>query len=109
MDYSQLIKYKMTLIKRTRKRLKILHYIKTDKHEYFVYNTETNKEDSVNIEIEKSGSGREIILESEIMEDSFGAMPGDSFNRLVNNSLGMLRKYLAGRGEEIIIDSKMSK
>lgn len=88
-----------------RERLQLLHYIKTDNAEYFVYNTQTVKRDPVNIEIERVKNDlKRIILEEEIYEDSLGGLCGNSFSHLVHDSLYHLREYIKENNEFIIED-----
>lgn len=69
-----------------------------------MYNTETLPGvDWVNIEIERNESGiKQIILEKEIFEDSFGAMAGSSFYSLAIDAKNHLNNYIKQKGEFII-------
>lgn len=91
-----------------RERLKLMFYIKTDKSEYMVYNTQTIKQDCANIQIEQNKS--KIILEKEIFDESIAGMCGDSFYTLVCRALDALCKYINERKEIIIqsVDCKTS-
>lgn len=109
--YRDLQIQKIVSRKKDRERLKVIHFIKTNEAEYLVYNTQTLQGiDCVNIEIERvTVTGKkDIILEYEIFEDSFGAMGGDSFHSLVIDALNHLRGYIKERGE-LIIEDKLIK
>jgi hypothetical protein len=98
---------KLVKKKKERERLKLIHYIKTDYAEYFVYNTQTLQGvDCVNIEIERLDpyGKKELILQKEIFEDSFGGMCGDSFHSLVIDALWRLNEYIKEKREFIIED-----
>lgn len=84
-----------------RERLKVLYKIETDQSIYTAYNTQTIEDyDCVNIEIERFHKGKsEIILESELFEDSWGVMGGDSFNRIVIDSKQHLINYINNKNE----------
>lgn len=91
-----------------RERLSIMHVFLTDKATYIIYNTQTKLgKDCVNIEVERVGYKREIILEDEIFEDSWGAMGGDAFTSLVIDALNHLRKYIEQRHEKILTDARV--
>lgn len=94
-----------------RERLKVLYVIVTDKATYTAYNTQTTTYDAVNIEIEEENENRSffkwymtkrIILEKKLFEDSWGALCGDSFSRLVHNSIDFLEEYIKDKNEIII-------
>lgn len=91
-----------------RERLRLIHFFKTNKAEYFVYNTQTLQGiDCVNIEIERKSSKTEIILEDKISDDSYGGMCGDSFHSLVIDALNHVRDYVREHKEFIIEDKKI--
>lgn len=90
-----------------RERLTVLYGIETDKATYLVYNTQTTHYDAVNIEIEECRNQKfKIILEKEIFDDSWGALGGESFGRLVHNSKRHLKEYIQTRNESIIKETK---
>ncbi len=92
---------------KVRERLKLLYWIETDQAKYFCYNTQTIKQDWVNIEIEEQRNNKsKIILEDKIFEDSWGTMGGQAFSSLVIDSRGHLFDYIKERNEFIIKDSE---
>jgi len=89
--------------KHKREHLKELYQIKTDKATYIAYNTQTIKNDWVNIEIEENRNGKtKIILQNEIFDDSWGTMGGDSFLSLVIDSRNHLLNYIKNKQENIL-------
>jgi hypothetical protein len=97
----------LTRKRRERERLKLLHYIKTDYAEYYVYETQTLQGvDCVNIEIERVDpyGKKELILQKEIFEESWGAMGGVAFSSLVIDAIGKLKDLIKDKKEFIIED-----
>lgn len=94
-----------------RERLALLHYIKTDYTEYYVYETQTLPGvDCVNIEIEASNRGRrQLILQQAIFEDSWGAMGGVAFSGLIIDAVNHLYSFIEVHGERIVEDKMLVK
>jgi uncharacterized protein YktB (UPF0637 family) len=109
-ESKQLLQHGIKVKRIVRERLSVIHFIKTDYAEYFVYNTQTIKEDWVNIEIERvdfSGK-KELVCEQQIFDESFGAMGGDSFTTLVMRALADLKDLIKEKREYIIEDKKIN-
>ncbi|MEK6829105.1 MAG: hypothetical protein AABY15_03180 [Nanoarchaeota archaeon] len=86
------------------KKLSLLHYIKSDKSEYYIYNIECLEGTNVSVWIERDGRS---ILQPEIFDESWGTMGGDSFSSFVISCLNVLRSDIKKRGEFIIKDERI--
>ncbi len=87
----------------TRERLKILHFILTDRATYVMYNTQTIPDDAVNIEIERISKGSvKKVLEDELFDDSWGGLNGQSFHSLCQDAINRIKSYAALNSETII-------
>lgn len=91
-----------------RKRLCLLFYIRTDKSEYMVYNTQAIHDDALTVEIEKNKS--QIILEDKLIDEALGTMGGDSFYSFICTTLRMLLEYIKSNDEIVVqaVDCKHS-
>ena len=94
---------KIILSSPERLRLKAMYKVETDKAVYIAYNTETIKCDAVNIEIEETRDcKKKLILEKDLMDDSWGGLAGDSFFSLSVDSKNHLNNYIKSNKEVII-------
>lgn len=91
-------------IKQNVNKLCLLHYIKTDKADYNVYNIDPIDGTATTIWIERDNVS---ILESEVFDESWGTLGADSFSTFVSHCLGVLRSDIKSRGEFIIDDKKI--
>jgi hypothetical protein len=91
---------------KSRKRVKVIHYIKTDKAEYFIYNTEKTPDDDIEIEIERRDMNllSELLFQLEI-EEEFSKK--GYFSRHVENIRDLhLFPFIENSGE-LIIETKL--
>lgn len=86
-------------------KLKLLHLIETDKAKYHIYNIDLLEGTNVSVWIERDGKS---ILETEIFDESWGTLGGDSFSSFVMSCLNVLRKYIK-ENNEFIIEDKILK
>lgn len=89
----------------------LLYEIITDKAQYVAYETETAQGlDCVNIEIERTSiDNKSLILEQELFEDSWGAMGGESFSRLILSSKYLVYEFIKHNHEIVKIETKFKQ
>ena len=93
--------------------LKVLHYVKTDKAEYYVYNIKQVGNSNVSVAIVRDGEeagimsifrDRKRILVEEIQDESIGMCGGDSWDTFVRHCLDQLYRYIRLKKEHRVID-----
>lgn len=88
-------------------KIKVLHYIKTDEAEYYVYNIKQKENSNVSVAIiRNSRFMNKRILEKEIEDESIGLCGGDSWDSFVHHCINALRAHIKWNKECLIIDTR---